>query len=94
MNIIKKFFIKPLGDYVAQQVIIYWRNEAMEEMAWLVFSTLGLDTLDEALLEKATDNLEKKGHTDYRSISGLYRKRIKKLAIERIKEIEETLKKL
>lgn len=87
---IEKYFIAPLGDYVANKVNLYIKQEAMKDMAWDVFSTLGLEEL-EKIIEDGNENRKKDGHTNYYNLGEIYAKRIKGITIKRLEEILRSL---
>lgn len=85
-SIIKKYFIEPLGDYIAWKVISYWKTEAMQEMAWEVFSILGLEEL-EKIAKEGGKNRKRVGHSNFQSLAEIYAKRLKTMTIKRTEDI-------
>ena len=92
-GLIKKYIVEPLSDRVAEKVISYWKTEAMGEMAWEVFSTLGLQELEEIVVQ-AKKNKKLKGHNDYFNLGEIYSKRIKTITIKRLEEVLNKLSKV
>ena len=92
-NLIHKYFVEPLGNYVAWKVTTEWRTKGMQEMAWEVFSTLGMDELEKAIEEtKKKKNLPKGSF--YETLSDVYAERLRNMSYERLQKVKEILDEL
>ena len=92
-KIIHKLFVEPLGDYIAEKVISYWRTHGMSDMAWSVFSWLGLDEIEKAIEEQKKKD-KNKSINSYSSLAEVYNKRLKNMTRERLQKALDKLTEL
>lgn len=76
-----------LAEIVSDKVIAKVKYGAFREMGWDIFSTLGLQALEEILIEQKDSGKQ----VDYYHIAGIYEKRLRGMAI---RDLEKLLKQL
>ena len=79
-----------LADMIAEKVNIKIKQDAFKDMAWEVFSTLGLEEI-EKVVEAGYENRKAVGHTHYNNLAKVFENRLRGMVI---KNLEDILRKL
>lgn len=71
------------AEIVAEKVISKVKGGAFREMAWDIFSTLGLQALEDILVEQKNSGKQ----IDYYNIARIYEKRLRGMAIRDLEKL-------
>lgn len=82
MKILDRFIIYPIAERIASIL----KRSLIKDMAWDVFSTLGISEL-ENIIKQAKTNQKEVGHNDYTNLGKVYEERLRGMAIERLQKV-------
>lgn len=78
--------IDKLLENIAERVARKVKKDLVREMAWDVFSTLGIAELEE-VLKQAKENAKTDGHNNYTNLGIVFEERLRGHSIERLKQV-------